>query len=326
VATRRCRAIGALILVAALVPASVSGCAAHQHQGSADTPAHRIDWGVFLPDDNAESSNLWTVQQMAGSSPRYVMRFAALDERTPVPEFNVITAAGAQPILTLEPWQPEAGVEQPDYALSRIAAGDYDDRFDTWARNLAAWGQPLLLRFGHEMNSRHYPWSVGVNGNSAADFVAAWNHVRSRFSLAGARNVSFMWCPDSPSEGSGDLAQAYPGADAVDVLCLDGYNWGDGEGHTWKNPEEIFAQGLDQLRALDSRHPIIIGETASTEGPRSGQDKAEWIRRLFDFLARQSQVTGVVWFQMDKERDWRFNSSGQAQTAFKQAIADRHAP
>jgi hypothetical protein len=29
---------------------------------------------------------------------------------------------------------------------------------------------------------------------------------------------------------------------------------------------------------------------------------------------------------MDKERDWRFNSSGQAQAAFKQAIADRRKP
>jgi hypothetical protein len=322
-AARRCRSISRLILAAALVPASITGCTGHSATDTTNATAHWIDWGVFLPDDNAESSNLWTVQQMAGSRPRYVMRFAALDDKTPIPELNVITAAGAQPILTLEPWQPDAGVEQPDYALSRIAAGDLDDRLDTWARNLAAWGQPLLLRFGHEMNSNHYPWSVGVNGNSAVDFVAAWNHVRSRFSQAGARNVSFMWCPDSPYEGSGEVAPAYPGVDAVDVLCLDGYNWGDGEGHTWKNPEDVFGHGLDQLRALDGQHPIIIGETASVEGPRSGQDKAEWIRRLFDFLARQSQVSAVVWFQMDKERDWRFNSSGQAQAAFKQAIADR---
>lgn len=315
-----------LVLVAAMVPASIAGCSTRPSTDSTNATAHWIDWGVFLPDDDAESSNLWTVQQMAGSRPRYVMRFAALDDRTPIPELNVIAAAGARPILTLEPWQPDAGVEQPDYALSRIAAGDLDDRLDTWARNLAAWGQPLLLRFGHEMNSNHYPWSVGVNGNSAAGFVAAWKHVRSRFSQAGARNVSFMWCPDSPYEGSADVAAAYPGTDAVDVLCLDGYNWGDGEGHTWKNPEDIFGQGLVQLRALDGQHPIVIAETASVEGPRSGQDKAEWIRRLFDFLARQSQVSAVVWFQMDKERDWRFNSSGQAQAAFRQAIADRRTP
>lgn len=315
-----------MIVAATLLPANLAGCVGHSSTAPAPVAAHWVDWGVFLPDDDAESSNLWTVQQMAGAKPRYVMRFAALDEKTPIPELNVITAAGARPIVTLEPWQPDGGVDQPDYALSRIAAGGLDDRLDTWAHNLAAWGQPVLLRFGHEMNSNHYPWSVGVNGNSPADFVAAWNHVRGRFAAAGARNVSFMWCPDSPYEGSADFAPAFPGAGAVDVLCLDGYNWGDGEGHAWKNPEDIFGRGLDQLRALDSTHPIIVGETASVEGPRSGQDKADWIRRLFDYLAHQNQVSGVVWFQMDKERDWRFNSTGQAQAAFKQAIADRRTP
>lgn len=306
--------------------ANIAGCSAHSPTNASDATAHWIDWGVFLPDDNAQSSNLWTVQEMAGSKPHYVMRFAALGERTPIPELNAITTAGAQPILTLEPWQPDAGVDQPDYALSHIAAGDHDDELDIWARNLAAWGQPLLVRFGHEMNSTHYPWSVGVNGNTAGDFIAAWRHLRDRFALAGANNVSFMWCPDSPYEGAADIAPAFPGTDAVDALCLDGYNWGDGAGHTWKSPQDVFGNGLDQLRALDAGHPIIIAETASVEGPRSGQDKAEWIHRLFDYLTHQSQVTGVVWFQMDKERDWRFNSSGQAQAAFKQAIADRPTP
>jgi hypothetical protein len=313
-----------LLLVAALVLAGLTGCGANSASQSANAVApHWIDWGVFLPDDGADSSSLWTVTQMAGSQPRYMMRFAALDDRTPIPELNVITGVGAQPILTLEPWQPGGGVDQPAYAMSRIAAGDFDAQLDTWARNLAAWGQPIVLRFGHEMNSDHYPWSVGVNGNSASDFIAAWNHVRDRFSVGGARNVSFMWCPDSPEDGSSDVAAAFPGTNAVDMLCLDGYNWGDGQGHTWKSPEDIFARGLDQVRALDHQHPIVIAETASVEGPRSGTDKADWIHGLFNYLARQDQVSAVVWFQMDKERDWRLNSSGQAQSAFKDAIAER---
>jgi Glycosyl hydrolase family 26 len=289
-------------------------------------PPHWIDWGVFLPDNDDPSSSLWTVQQMADSTPHYVMRFASIDDTTPIPQLNVIADAGARPILTLEPWQPNAGPTQPDYALSRIAAGDFDPQLDIWARNLADWSQPLLLRFGHEMNSDHYPWSIGVNGNTPADYIAAWKHVRERFSLAGAHNVSFMWCPDAPDEGSSDVGPGFPGTDQVDALCLDGYNWGDGGGHTWKSPEEIFARGLDELRALDNQHTIIIAETASVEGPRSGTDKADWIHQLFTFLARQDRVSGVVWFQMDKERDWRFNSSAQSQTAFKDAIAARPKP
>src|SRR5260370_24528146 len=99
-----------------------------------------------------------------------------------------------------------------------------------------------------------------------------------------------MGWPASRGEGAAEGGAAFPGTDAVDLLCLDGYNWGDGQGHTWKNPEDIFARGLDQVRALDDRHPIVIAETASVEGPRSGADKADWIHQLANYLARQAQV------------------------------------
>jgi len=237
-----------------------------------------------------------------------------------------INNMGAVPILTLEPWQPDAGAIQPDYTLARIAAGSFDAQLDAWARNIAEWGQPVVLRFAHEMNSDRYPWSVGVNGNSAADYLAAWRHVRDRFSAAQANNVKFMWCPNAPYEGAASIAESFPGSDSVDLLGLDGYNWGDGDGHTWKAPKEVFGQGIEQLRALDAVHPIVIAETASVEGPVSGADKAAWIKELVDFLVHQERVSGFVWFQMNKERDWRFNSSQQSQAAFKQALASRPPP
>jgi Glycosyl hydrolase family 26 len=300
----------------------LAGCAAPS-AGTDSESAHRIDWGVFLPDDQAPSSDLRVVSQMAGSAPRYIMRFAGIDDNTPIPELNRIAESGAMPIVTLEPWRPGMGPNQPAYALWRIAAGEFDTQLDTWARNLAEWGKPVVVRFGHEMTSDHYPWSVGINGNTGTDFVNAWNHVRSRFDLRGAENVSFMWCPDAPYEGSSDMAAAFPGTDAVDILGLDGYNWGDGDGHGWREPEAIFGAGLDRLRSLDGEHPIIIGETSSVEGPQSGIDKARWIQRLFDFLSRQQRVSGLVWFQMVKERDWRLNSSTESQAAFHDALAER---
>jgi len=319
-----CRKLNVLLLVVFFL----AGCAEPSRPSgdASKKPEHRIDWGVFVPDDKDASSNLYTIEQMAGSAPHYILRFAAINERIPIPELTEINATGAVPILTVEPWQPDGGPLQPDYALSAIAAGNLDTQLDTWARNLAEWGQPLLLRFAHEMNGDRYPWSVGANGNSAADFIAAWRHVRERFSLAGARNVSFMWAPNTPYEGATSMSDVFPGTDAVDVLGLDGYNWGDGEGHAWKTPEQIFGKGLEELRALDNTHPIVIAETASAEGPVSGSDKSAWIRQLVDFLSQQEKVSGFVWFQMNKERDWRFNSSEAAQMAFKQALAGRPSP
>ncbi|MCV7169069.1 hypothetical protein H7I41_03910 [Mycobacterium manitobense] len=286
--------------------------------------AHPVRWGVFLPDNQSDSSALPVVVQMAQSSPQYMLRFAAIDDPVPVADLSSIQAAGAQPVLTLEIWQPGAGVEQPAYASSRVAVGDFDDRLDRWARELAAWGGPVTLRVGHEMNAPHYPWSVGVNGNTAADSVAAWKHIRERFARAGADRVSFMWCPDATAEGADAMAAAFPGVDSVDVLGLDGYNWGEDDGHTWQAADQIFGDALDRLRRLDGEHDIVIAETASAEGPQSGVDKADWIYGLFDFLATQERVRGLIWFQAEKERDWRFNSSPQAQEAFKQSVA-KHA-
>jgi hypothetical protein len=315
-----------LICVAVLVMA-VGGCDTRTAApGAAAQNEHRLDWGVFVPDDRDGSSNLFTIKDMAGSLPQYVLRFAAIDEKIQIPQLTEINTMGAVPILTLEPWQPDGGTIQPDYALARIAAGSVDPQLDAWARNLAEWGQPVVLRFGHEMNTDRYPWSVGVNGNSAADYLAAWRHVRDRFSAARADNVSFMWCPNAPYEGAANMAESFPGSDSVDLLGLDGYNWGDGDGHTWKTPEEIFGEGIKQLRALDPVHPIVIAETASVEGPASGTDKAAWIKALVDFLMRQDRVSGFVWFQMNKERDWRFNSSAQSQAAFKAALTSRPSP
>ncbi len=312
-----CRRRTACLLTVALLTA----CGVQS--ADSESGQHRLKWGVFLPDDQSQSSDFRIVAQMAGSAPDYIVRFAGIDERTPIPELDRIIETGATPIVTLEPWRPGMGTSQPAYALWRFPLGEFDAQLDSWARNLAGWGRPVLVRFGHEMNSDHYPWSVGVNGNSAADFLAAWHHVRKRFALQGADNVSFMWCPDAPHEGSSDMAAAFPGPDAVDVLCLDGYNWGDGDGRTWREPEDIFGPGLDQLRALDGGHSILIGETASVEGPQSGVDKARWIQRMFDFLSRQERVTGFVWFQMVKERDWRFNSSTESQNAFHDELALR---
>jgi hypothetical protein len=315
-------------LVALLMALScIAGCTSTRTPADKQADAvHWIDWGVFVPDDRERSSDIFTIKQMAGSSPHYVLRFAAIGQHIPIPELTSITNFGAVPILTLEPWQPDGGPVQPDFTLAAIAGGAFDVELDAWARNLAEWNQKMLLRFAHEMNSGLYPWSVGVNGNSAADFVAAWKHVRDRFQRAGASNVSFLWAPNSPYDGATSMAEVYPGTDAVDVLGLDGYNWGDGDGHTWRTPEQIFGAGLDELRKLDPVHPIVVTETASVEGPVSGTDKAAWIRTLVDYLSRQDRVTGFVWFQMNKERDWRFNSSQAAQDAFRQALAARPTP
>lgn len=299
------------VVVVLLAACTMAGCGR----------AHPLQWGVFVPDDGSPSSDLATVAIMAGDEPDYVLRFAALDEPVPIEQLTAIAEGGRTPMLTLEPWVPGAGVDQPDYALARIAQGAHDEALQRWATALAAWGRPLLLRFAHEMNGTWYPWAVGVNGNTASDYLAAWDHVSDAFESAGADQVALVWAPNVGFEGASPLEDAYPGETTVDYLGLDGYNWGDGDGYSWQDPVELFADSLDRLGRLPGDLPILVTEVASAEGPVLGADKAEWISDFVEHLSRSDRVIGFVWFQAVKERDWRFNSTAQAEAAMKQALA-----
>ncbi len=104
------------------------------------------------------------------------------------------------------------------------------------------------------------------------------------------------------------------------MLGLDGYNWGEAPGHHWQPAADLFVPSLETLRALDATHPILLTEVGCADG-LTAQDKASWIRDFFSIVDNQSRVEGFVWFQMDKERDWRFNSTTASTAAFRAGVA-----
>ena len=71
------------------------------------------------------------------------------------------------------------------------------------------------------------PYSPGVNGNTASDYINAWRHFHDLTAQAGAANVTWVWCPDTdPGKIYTPYSQLYPGDSYVDWTCLDGYNTG----------------------------------------------------------------------------------------------------
>ncbi|MCU1548087.1 MAG: beta-mannanase [Arthrobacter sp.] len=282
-----------------------------------------LRFGIATAGGPLASAELEEVSQLAGESPASVLFYKDFLQAPPISEMNAVRARGAVPLVTWEPWAWGGGLEQPAYSLNRIAAGDFDAHINNWGQALAAWGYPVQLRFAHEMNGNWYPWAEGVNGNRAGDYVRAWQHVHDVVAAAGATNVSWVWSPNVPYYGSTELAGLFPGADYVDVVGLDGYNWGTSASWSgWISPQDLFAPGLAQLRALAPGLPILIAETASSE---AGGSKASWNTDLVSYLAAQPDVMGFVWFHLAKEADWRINSSGASAAAFQSALAARRA-
>jgi beta-mannanase len=235
-------------------------------------------------------------------------------------QMNAVTARGAMPVVTWMPWEGDLGPNQPAYALRTILAGTHDAYIRRWARAAAAWGRPFYLRFAHEMNGNWYPWSPGLNGNTSAEFVAAWRRIHDIFHQEGAANVRWVWSPNVLTAGAGPFTAMYPGDAYVDWVALGGYNFGPAQPFgVWQSLGQIFGHSYDQLTALTSR-PVMIAETASTE---AGGHKAAWITQglLTDVPTRLPRVRAVIWFHENKEADWRINSSAAALAAFRQIAA-----
>ena len=236
------------------------------------------------------------------------------------PEWSTaVSASGRLPLLTWEPWRPDSA-DQPAFRLQRIADGAFDGYVRRWARGLAALGTTVYLRPMHEMNGTWYPWGGATNGNSPEAYRRAWRHLHDVFARAGATNVRWVWSPnadDVPARPDNELERYYPGEKYVDVLAMDGYNWGAErpEYGGWRSFEEIFDAAYARLAALGPQ-PIWVAETAS-DGV--GGDKAEWVRDMFAAARRLPRLQAVVWFDVDKERDWRATFPAWTAAAFSPA-------
>jgi mannan endo-1,4-beta-mannosidase len=271
-----------------------------------------LAFGVTTPGGPQATAELDAVEAVTGERPSLVLSYVDLAGAPPLADLDAVAAYGATPVVT---WEPFDRADPGRSTLADLAAGVWDGQLWWWAGALRDWGRPVLLRFAHEQNGDWYPWAVGVAGTRAGDHVAAWRHLADVFAQAGADNVELVWNPNVGYSGSTPLGDTWPGARYVDRVALDGYNWGGVPGHGgWQEPDELFGASLDELRDLAPGVPLLVAEVACAE---SGGDKAEWVGDLVGWLDAQADVGAFVWFDHDKETDWRVASSPAAATAVR---------
>jgi hypothetical protein len=271
--------------------------------------------GVNLPWSSSWVSDLDHYASVVGRVPSLVMTYR--DFTIPmlsVTQMGDVSARGSLPMVTIEPWDSSSATD-PRYTLKNIARGDFDSWFAAGAATAVAYGRLIYLRFAPEMNGVWAPWEAGINGNTPQDYVAAWRHVHDIFVGHGATNVKWVWAPNVFGGGPArDFTPYYPGSDVVDVLALDGYNWGSLD--VWQTYSQVFGPSYDTLCTLAAAKPVMITETASAE---SGGDKGAWITSAFtnEIATRTPRVKAVIWFSVNKETDWRVDSSERSLAAFR---------
>ena len=190
----------------------------------------------------------------------------------PTEPLEGIRAHGSIPVLSWSSQSIPSSLEEPDFQLSDVIEGRYDAYITQFAAEAQAWGHPFFLRFNWEMNGNWFPWSEGVNGNGAGEYVAAWRHVHDIFAAAGATNVTWVWCPYVDPGGSlVDITTQYPGDAYVDWTSLDGYNWGTNPASPkgWRSFDQLFSSTYEKItKSMATSKPMMIGEVGSSRARR----------------------------------------------------------
>jgi len=233
-----------------------------------------------------------------------------------------IRVHGSVPHITWEPW--DFDMQCKHYRNQIIVSGKWDAYIRSWAVNIKAWGYPIFLRWGHEMNSDWYPWGGKISEGGEAAYVQAYRHIVDLFREEGVDNVIWIWSPDvanfAPQTHPFDCVPYYPGDDYVDWIGFDGYNFAlDGSmKKPWTSFKDLFKEIYDRCSQLNEKAPFMVAEFASGE---MGGNKAEWIQAAFtDIEADFPRIRAVTWFDQQKESAWPVDSSPEVLKSFREAI------
>jgi hypothetical protein len=292
-------------------------------------PPEPVSLGINLEGYPLSAARLASHTREIGFAPAVIGFYLQWPETTsasapedPLNTFLAIDKAGAVPMLTWEPmnWRTGSETAIPD---EEILAGVWNPYLRTMATAMTAFRKPVLIRFAHEMNLERYHWGTEKNAfgeKSPGLYKDMFRFVRDEVLRQGASNTLWIFCPNAESIPSAQsasfswntFASFFPGTSSVDILALDGYNWGssqtrakNGWDSRWQSPEEIFSAPCRELFALAPDLPRFICETASVA---SGADRLAWIQELEQFC-RSRAISAVVWFQVQKETEWQITAS-----------------
>ena len=216
--------------------------------------------------------------------------------------------------------------------LDAVNNGSQDAWITGRADAIKALGFKVLLRPLWEMNGRwDMPWQGSYNHSSGttdgpAKYVAAWKRIVNIFRQRGVDNALWVWAPNcdsEPNDAWNNFTNYYPGDSYVDWVGCDGYNfgttglsstaWSDAFGNSWDGKPSVYA--------TYPHKPFMAAETSSCEGG----DKGAWITQArSDIKERFPNLKAFVWFDENKECDWRAESSPGALSAFRGMAGDAY--
>lgn len=217
-------------------------------------------------------------------------------------------------------WLPYAMMDPNDsQTMKDIIAGTEDPYILGVAQECKAFGYPLFIRFGAEMNLNQGHPEPASWAEFPADFVEAWRRVVDLFRSQGVTNVKWVWNPSSPETAGAvhSSSEYYPGDSYVDWVGIDMY-----QNHDGSDPELQMAPLYNDYGA---RKPIGIFEWGTNSRQWSGVDtpdavRADYMEKFFNAVESRPKVKLIAYHYIGS---FRFDALTPLTLAkYRQRIAD----
>lgn len=281
-------------------------------------------WGCALDGPVVKKTLLAEIESI-GLKPEIILQYLHWPSRAnqttaPFPEesLNAIWDLGSLPCITWEPFYLENN-QRVTVLTNDVLTGVYDAYLIAFAQAVKKWKHPVIIRFAHEMNLQQYHWGTAKEQpdlKNPLNYVGMYRYVVDLFKRERVHNVLWAFCPNADSVPEvlwNDPVMYDPGDNYIDILGMDGYNWGNTIPNSqWRTFEEIFAVLYKKLTSLYPDKPIFIFETASVKGDISQE---QWIQEAIK-VCQKWEITALIWFDVNKENDWRIHLPEAAKSAF----------
>jgi len=247
--------------------------------------------------------------------------FFGLDSSNPA--YNIPNIAGH---LVRGGYTPLMNLSAND-TLEELVRGDRDDDVAAIAAATAQWAAeyPDAVMFVGPLQEMNGAWEDYYG--EPEDYKAFYARVQEIYADNGVPDDAIQWlfAPNGWSEDGDEFERYYPGHDRIDAVGVSSYLWGDCRGHDWTPPGEVFPEYLDRLAAMAPGKSILLTQTAVSseraDGSADVDGKDDQLRAAYELLAARGDITGVMYFNIDKECDWAVWRDGEVTQGYRDGVS-----
>lgn len=267
-----------------------------------------LKWGIYEPTAPGKMKNLNYLENRLDYDFNFLIRYQNLDKPLPTEELLTAWQAHKYIELTLQlgfefqddaaPYNP-AGVAVGEFnknMIPELLNGTFDDYLNQYARDIKAFGHPILFRLNNEMNGDWCVYCSYHYGNDADMYIEAWQYIYEIFAANRVDNVLWVWNPHDlsfPDFSWNHYLNYYPGSEYVDIIGLTGYNTGTYyEGERWREFADIY-DPLYTDYAQKFELPLMITEFGSNS---VGGDKGKWLADMFAHIDNYPRIKAAIFF------------------------------